>query len=132
MFGIWLKVEGYCIYVMGKWNLGYILVILLSVCGFDCIFIFDLIGVDNFEKKFYLLIYGELLWFVDGELIDFFDDFYFFEFFVDKMFEFFDGGEIGSLFFGVVLFQVVYMFVQVFCEFIEWYDGVYDEGWEVF
>lgn len=115
-------------FMMGKWYFGSDEGELFDGYGFDCFFVFDVFGVDNWEDKFFMLFYRDVFWFEDGSLVSLLEDFYFFEFIVDKMIEYVVE-EFGILFFVYLVFQVIYIFVQVLFEFIVNYQGIYDDGW---
>ena len=125
---------GYRTYLSGKWNLGHTPTSLPSARGFDRSFALEATGADNFEKKPYLPIYGEPPWFADGEPTDLPDGFYSSEHLVDKLVEFIDADRATVPeplpFFAYLAFQAVHLPVQAPREFIERYEGVYDEGWD--
>ena len=129
-----LRAAGYRTYLSGKWNLGHTPTSLPSARGFDRTFALDATGADNFEKKPYLPIYGEPPWFADGEPTDLPDDFYSSEYLVDKLIEFIEADRAGLAeprpFFAYLAFQAVHLPVQAPREFIERYEGTYDEGWD--
>lgn len=129
-----LRAAGYRTYLSGKWNLGHGPTSLPSARGFDRTFALDATGADNFEKKPYLPIYGEPPWFADGEPTDLPADFYSSEHLVDRLVEFIDRDRVTDgerrPFFAYLAFQAVHLPVQAPREFIESYEGVYDEGWE--
>lgn len=129
-----LRAAGYRTYLSGKWNLGHAPTSLPSARGFDRTFALDATGADNFEKKPYLPIYGEPPWFADGEPTDLPADFYSSEHLVDRLVEFIDTDRVTDgerrPFFAYLAFQAVHLPVQAPREFIEGYEGVYDEGWE--
>ncbi|MYD99598.1 MAG: sulfatase-like hydrolase/transferase [Gammaproteobacteria bacterium] len=129
-----LRDAGYRTYLSGKWNLGHTPTSLPSARGFDRTFALDSTGADNFEKKPYLPIYGEPPWFADGKPTDLPDDFYSSEHLVDKLVEFIAADRTSATqprpFFAYLAFQAVHLPVQAPREFIERYEGVYDEGWD--
>ena len=129
-----LRDAGYRTYLSGKWNLGHTPASLPSARGFDRTFALDSTGADNFEKKPYLPIYGEPPWFADGKPTDLPDDFYSSEHLVDKLVEFIEADRAALAepqpFFAYLAFQAVHLPVQAPREFIERYEGVYDEGWD--
>lgn len=129
-----LRAAGYRTYLSGKWNLGHTPTSLPSARGFDRTFALDATGADNFEKKPYLPIYGEPPWFADGEPTDLPDDFYSSEHLVDKLVEFIEVDRATLAepkpFFAYLAFQAVHLPVQAPREFIERYEGTYDEGWD--
>ena len=130
-----LKSAGYQTYLSGKWNLGHSETTLPSRRGFDRTFTLDSTGADNYEKKPYLPIYDTPPWFEDGVPTELPDDFYSSEFLVDKLIEYIKAGESSQTerqpFFAYLGFQAIHLPVQAPKEFIQKYEGVYDEGWEV-
>lgn len=129
-----LRAAGYRTYLSGKWNLGHTPTSLPSARGFDRTFALDATGADNFEKKPYLPIYGEPPWFADGQPTDLPDDFYSSEHLVDKLVEFIEADRATLAepkpFFAYLAFQAVHLPVQAPREFIERYEGTYNEGWD--
>lgn len=129
-----LRDAGYRTYLSGKWNLGHTPTSLPSARGFDRTFALDATGADNFEKKPYLPINGEPPWFADGKPTDLPDDFYSSEHLVDKLVEFMEADRDALAeprpFFAYLAFQAVHLPVQAPREFIERYEGTYDEGWD--
>lgn len=127
-----LQDEGYHTYLAGKWHLGKEVDQLPSRRGFERTVALADTGADNWEQKPYIPIYEKANWFADGEVMTLPDDFYSSRFLVDKTIEFIDSNsDSGSPFFAYVPFQAVHTPVQAPQEFIEKYEGVYDEGWHV-
>ena len=127
-----LQDEGYHTYLAGKWHLGKEVDQLPSRRGFERTVALADTGADNWEQKPYIPIYEKANWFGDGEVMTLPDDFYSSRFLVDKTIEFIDSNsDSGSPFFAYVPFQAVHTPVQAPQEFIEKYEGVYDEGWHV-
>ena len=127
-----LKNNGYRTYMTGKWHLGHTETTLPSKRGFDRTFILDASGADNWEHKPYLATQdAKPPWFQDGELVDLPDDFYSSKTYVDKMISFMkEEEEKEDPFFAFIAFQAIHIPVQAPKEFVEKYQGVYDEGWE--
>ncbi len=127
-----LQDGGYHTYLAGKWHLGKEVDQLPSRRGFERTVALADTGADNWEQKPYIPIYEKANWFADGEVMTLPDDFYSSRFLVDKTIEFIDSNsDSGSPFFAYVSFQAVHTPVQAPQEFIEKYEGVYDEGWRV-
>ena len=126
-----LKNNGYRTYMTGKWHLGHTETTLPSKRGFDRTFILDASGADNWEHKPYLATQdAKPPWFQDGELVDLPDDFYSSKTYVDKMISFMkEEEEKEDPFFAFIAFQAIHIPVQAPKEFVEKYQGVYDEGW---
>jgi arylsulfatase A-like enzyme len=127
-----LKNNGYRTYMTGKWHLGHTETTLPSKRGFDRTFILDASGADNWEHKPYLATQdAKPPWFQDGKLVDLPDDFYSSKTYVDKMISFMkEEEEKEDPFFAFIAFQAIHIPVQAPKEFVEKYQGVYDEGWE--
>lgn len=125
-----LKRNGYRTYATGKWHLGHTENTLPSKRGFDRTFILDASGADNYEHKAYLPTQSKPPWFEDGQPIDLPEDFYSSRNLVDKMIEFMEEApDKDRPFFSYLAFQAVHIPVQAPKEFIDKYEGVYDEGW---
>ncbi len=126
-----LKSAGYRTYMTGKWHLGKDPRSLPNARGFDRSFALEASGADNWEQKPYLPIYPEAPWFEDGEPTTLPDDFYSSRFLVDKLIEYIDSGQDAEQpFFAYLAFQAVHIPVQAPREYVERYNGVYDEGWD--
>lgn len=127
-----LRDAGYHTYMAGKWHLGHSPELLPSARGFDRTTALADSGADNWEQKPYLPIYEQANWFADGERFDLPDDFYSSRFLVDKIIGFIDSNAGSEApFFAYLPFQAVHIPVQAPQSFIDRYEGVYDDGWEV-
>ncbi|MFN4354543.1 arylsulfatase [Parvibaculum sp.] len=127
-----LQKAGYRTAVTGKWHLGHTPSALPPSHGFDRSFVLDASGADNWEQRSYLPIYSDAPWFEDGEAASLPEDFYSSQFIVDKAIDYIEEGEGASTpFFAYLAFQAVHIPVQAPREFVEKYEGVYAEGWEV-
>lgn len=126
--------HGYDTFITGKWHLGHEERNLPQNRGFDRSYILDGSGADNFEHRPYLPVQGKPKWFKDGAPVDLPDDYYSSRFLVDQMINFTKearaSGE-DNPFFAYIGFQAVHIPVQAPREFIEKYEGVYDDGWDV-
>ena len=126
-----LEDAGYHTYMAGKWHLGSAPEKLPSRRGFQRTVALMDSGADNWEQKPYLPIYEAANWYADGERFNLPDDFYSSRFLVDKTIEFIDSNLTdGKPFFAYLPFQAVHIPVQAPQEFIDKYEGVYDEGWD--
>ncbi len=115
----------------GKWHLGHGEGAHPAARGFDRSFALEASGADNWERKSYLPIYDDAPWYEDGKPADLPEDFYSSEFIVDKTIEYLEESrDEGRPFFSYVAFMAIHIPVQAPREFIEKYEGVYDEGWE--
>jgi len=127
-----LRDAGYHTYMAGKWHLGHSPELLPSARGFDRTVALADSGADNWAQKPYLPIYEQANWFADGERFDLPDDFYSSRYLIDKTIEFIESNaESDTPFFAYVPFQAVHIPVQAPQSFIDRYEGVYDDGWEV-
>jgi len=126
-----LRTAGYATYITGKWHLGHSPESLPVARGFDRSFILDASGADNWSQRPYLPQYAQADWYEGASRGDLPDDFYSSEFLVDQMIDYIDGTVPGQPFFSMIGFQAIHIPVQAPREFIERYNGVYDQGWEV-
>lgn len=127
-----LKAAGYRTYMTGKWHLGREEGDLPNHHGFDRSFALDASGADNWEQKSYLPFYSFAPWYEDGAPADLPEDFYSSKFLVDKMIDYLEedaGSE--TPFLAYVGFQAIHIPIQAPREFINRYEGVFDEGWNV-
>ncbi|MEM6319302.1 MAG: arylsulfatase [Bacteroidota bacterium] len=129
--GTHLKRRGYRTYTTGKWHLGHTEKTLPTKRGFDRSFILDASGADNYEHKAYLPTQSKPPWFADGKEIDLPADFYSSRNLVDKMMQFMDEEPNQEKpFFSYIAFQAIHIPVQAPKEFIDKYEGVYEDGWD--
>ena len=127
-----LKENGYSTYITGKWHLGHTEKTLPSKRGFNRSYILNASGADNYEHKAYLPTQSKPKWFKDGKAINLPEDFYSSRNFVDEMMQFMEEEpNKESPFFAYLAFQAIHIPVQAPKEFIQKYEGVYDEGWDV-
>ena len=127
-----LKENGYSTYITGKWHLGHTEKTLPSKRGFNRSYILNASGADNYEHKAYLPTQSKPKWFKDGKAIDLPKDFYSSRNLVDEMMQFMEEEpNKESPFFAYLAFQAIHVPVQAPKEFIQKYEGVYDEGWDV-
>ncbi|ABS63628.1 sulfatase [Parvibaculum lavamentivorans DS-1] len=126
-----LSAAGYRTMMTGKWHLGHGEGAHPAARGFDRSFALEASGADNWEKKSYLPIYDDAPWYEDGKPTDLPEDFYSSEFLIDKMIEYLEEDkDEGRPFFSYVAFQAIHIPLQAPREFVEKYEGVYDEGWD--
>ena len=127
-----LKQNGYRTYITGKWHLGHTEKTLPNKRGFDRSYILGASGADNYEQKAYLPTQDKPKWFEDDKPISLPEDFYSSRNLVDKMMEFMEEDpNKQDPFFAYLAFQAIHIPVQAPKEFIQKYDGVYDEGWDI-
>lgn len=126
-----LKAVGYRTYMTGKWHLGRGEGELPNSHGFDRSFALGASGADNWEQKPYMPYYSYAPWFEDGEPVDLPEDFYSSEFMIDKMIDYLDkGAKEDSPFLAYIAFQAIHISVQAPREFVDHYEGVFDDGWQ--
>ncbi|MCE7999744.1 MAG: arylsulfatase [Rhodobiaceae bacterium] len=127
-----LKTAGYRTYMTGKWHLGREEGDLPNHHGFDRSFALDAPGADNWEQKSYLPFYSFAPWYEDGAPADLPEDFYSSKFLVDKMIDYLEeDADKEAPFLAYVGFQAIHIPIQAPREFIDRYEGVFDEGWHV-
>lgn len=124
-----LRAVGYATYMTGKWHLGQSAASLPSARGFDRSFILDASGADNWEHRTYAPMYADADWFEDGRRVRLPEDFYSSRFLVDKMLAYIEQTQADQPFLAYIGFQAIHIPVQAPREFVDRYDGVYDEGW---
>lgn len=126
-----LKQNGYNTYISGKWHLGHSENTLPTKRGFDRSFILDASGADNYEHRPYLPTQSKPPWFEDGKEIDLPEDFYSSRNLVDKMIGFMEEEQNTSQpFFSYLAFQAIHIPVQAPKEFVDKYEGIYNDGWD--
>jgi len=125
-----LQQAGYQTFVSGKWGIGAIGTNLPDRFGFDRSWVLDATGSSNYEAKTYLPIYKHVSWFEDGEPTTLPESFYSSRNIVDRMIRYVDDADPDRPFFGYLSFQAVHIPVQVPEEYVDRYDGVFDQGWE--
>jgi arylsulfatase A-like enzyme len=126
-----LAKAGYQTYVTGKWGIGETGANLPNRFGFHRSYVMDATGGSNYDNSHYLLGYDRVEWFEDGKPISLPEDFYSSRNLVDKMIEYVDAGKPDKPFFAYLSLQAVHIPVQVPRPYVDAYDGVFDEGWDV-
>ena len=127
-----LNDSGYNTYITGKWHLGHTEKTLASKRGFDRSYILDASGADNYEQRPYLPTQSKPKWFKDGEAINLPADFYSSKNLVDEMMQFMEEETEKELpFFAYLAFQAIHIPIQAPKEFVDNYDGVYEQGWDI-
>lgn len=124
-----LRAAGYRTLMSGKWHLGEAAAEMPQNHGFDRSFSLAASGADNWEDKSYMPFYKDAPWWEDGKEAELPEDFYSSEFIVDKMVAYLQETDRDQPFFAYLPFQAIHIPVQAPPEFIEKYDGVYDDGW---
>ncbi len=129
--GTLLSDAGYQTYVTGKWGIGATGANLPNAFGFDRSYVMDATGGSNYDAKPYLPGSHAVDWFEDGAAITLPDDYYSSRSLVDKMIEYVDAGDRDRPFFAFLSLQAVHMPVQAPVSYIDAYNGVFDDGWDV-
>ena len=126
-----LKDNGYQTYVSGKWGIGKSGQNLPHRFGFERSFVLDATGASNYQEKPYLMLYDEVKWFEDGKRTHLPDDFYSSRNLVDKLINFIDQGDDNKPFLAYLSLQAIHMPVQVPKQYVDNYNGVFDQGWDI-
>jgi arylsulfatase len=125
-----LRDGGYHTYMVGKWHLGSSAENIPHGRGFDRSFTLMESGADNWVKQPYGPMYDKVHYFEDDKEVDLpTEDYFSTDYYTDKIIEYIDANDGDSKpFFAFVSYQAVHMPHQAPREFIDKYDGVYDEG----
>jgi arylsulfatase A-like enzyme len=126
-----LKESGYQTFVSGKWGIGESGANLPSKFGFERSFVLDATGASNYDHRPYIPISTTATWFEDGEPTTLPEDFYSSRNLVDKLIGYIDDAESEQPFFAYLPFMAIHMPLQVPKEYIDKYNGVFDQGWDV-
>ena len=124
-----LRADGYRTLMVGKWHLGEKADQMPQAHGFDRSFALAASGADNWDDKSYMPFYPDAPWFEDGVETSLPDDFYSSKFIVDRMITYLKETDSEKPFLAYLPFQAIHIPVQAPSEFIEKYDGRYDDGW---
>jgi len=127
-----LQDAGYHTYMTGKWHLGSKPGSIPHDRGFEKSFILAESGADNWVEQPYAPFYERVHYFEDGELASLpKEDYFSSNFYTDRMIEYIDSNlDDGKPFLAWVGYQAMHYPHQAPKEFIDKYDGVYDEGFE--
>ncbi|TLP61388.1 arylsulfatase [Parasedimentitalea maritima] len=128
-----LQDAGYHTYMTGKWHLGSKPGSIPHDRGFEKSFILAESGADNWVEQPYAPFYERVHYFEDGELASLpKEDYFSSNFYTDRMIEYIDSNlDDGKPFLAWVGYQAMHYPHQAPKEFIDKYDGVYDQGFEV-
>ncbi len=129
--GTALSRAGYQTYVTGKWGIGEVGANLPHQFGFDRSYVMDATGGGNYDAKPYLPGSHSVEWFEDGKPVALPEDFYSSRTLVDKMIEYVDSGDRDRPFFAYLSLQAAHMPIQAPAEYVDRYNGAFDEGWDV-
>ena len=121
---------GYNTYMVGKWHLGHSDDTLPSARGFDKTFALMESGADNWVEQPYGPMYEAVHYFENGKPVSLPTDGYFSsDFYTNRVIENIEADrESGKPFFAYVAYQAVHYPHQAPQEFIDKYNGVYDDG----
>ena len=125
-----LKENGYQTFVSGKWGIGRVGKNLPHRFGFDRSFVLDATGASNYRETPYLALYKDVKWFEDGKRVSLPEDFYSSRDIVNKMIGYIDEADQDKAFLGYLSLQAIHIPVQVPLEYIDKYNGVFDQGWD--
>ncbi|MDT0596464.1 arylsulfatase [Glaciecola petra] len=126
-----LRGVGYQTFVSGKWGIGRVGANLPHRFGFDRSFVLDATGGSNYREAPYMPLYKDVKWFEDGERTNLPPDFYSSRDLVEKMISYVDSADKDRPFFGFLSLQAIHIPVQAPIEYIENYNGVFDQGWDI-
>ena len=127
-----LRDGGYHTYMVGKWHLGHTDDTLPSARGFEKTFALMESGADNWVEQPYGPMYKAVSYFENGKQIKLPTENYFStDFYTRRIIENIEANRSdGKPFFAYVAYQAVHYPHQAPREFIEKYNGVYDDGFE--
>ncbi len=126
-----MKDAGYHTYMAGKWHLGHSESTIPYAKGFERSFALMESGADNWIHQSYAPFYDAVHYFDDDKEVKLPTENYFStNHYTDKMISYIKSNkEDGKPFFGYLSFQAVHYPHQAPIEFIDKYNGVYDNGW---
>lgn len=127
-----LKDAGYHTYMTGKWHLGHEPGTLAYDRGFDKSFMLAESGADNWVEQPYAPFYERVHYYQDDQLTSLpTEDYYSSDFWTQTMIDYIDSNiDDGKPFLAWLGYQAVHYPHQAPKEFIDKYNGVYDEGFE--
>lgn len=128
-----LKDAGYHTYMAGKWHLGSTSETSPAARGFEKSFNLAESGADNWIEQPYAPMYKRVHYFEDGKETSLpKENYYSSDFYTQKIIDYIESDrESGKPFFVWLGYQAVHYPHQAPKEFIDKYNGVYDEGWDV-
>lgn len=127
-----LKDAGYHTYMTGKWHLGHEPGTIAFDRGFEKSFMLAESGADNWVEQPYAPFYDRVHYYQDSELVSLpTEDYYSSDFWTQTMIDYIGSNlDDGKPFLAWVGYQAVHYPHQAPKEFIDKYDGVYDDGFE--
>ena len=130
-----LNDSGYHTYLAGKWHIGQAPGTRPHERGFERSFALMQGGASHFsDMKRMLSVYPETVYLDDGVKVESLpDDFYSSAFYTDRIIENIEANKNdGAPFFAWLAFTAPHWPLQVPTEYLDLYDGVYDEGYDTF
>ena len=126
-----LKDAGYNTYMAGKWHLGKSPTTIPYARGFDRSFALMESGADNYVEQPYSAMYQRVHYFEDDKEVSLPTENYFStDYYTNKIIDYIGSNkEDGKPFFAYVAYQAVHYPHQAPKEYIDKYNGYYDEGW---
>lgn len=127
-----LKDSGYHTYMAGKWHLGGTPDAIPFARGFEKSFALAESGADNWVEMPYAPIYERVHYYEDENLTSLpTENYYSSDFYTQRIIDNIESNrEDGKPFFAWLGYQAVHYPHQAPKEFIDKYNGVYDEGWD--
>jgi len=123
---------GYHTYMAGKWHLGSEPEQRPNARGFERSFALRSGGASHFADAHDLFDDDATYWRDDVELDELPEGFYSSEFYTDTMLDYIEEGRAdGKPFFGYLAYTAVHWPVQVPEDWLDRYEGRYDDGWDV-
>ena len=126
-----IRDNGYHTYMVGKWHLGKSENSIPYARGFDRSFALMESGADNWVQQPYAPLYTAVHYYEDEKEVQLPEEDYFSsDYYTDKVISYMRENQVSEKpFFAYVAYQAVHMPHQAPKEFIDKYNGVYDNGW---
>ncbi len=126
-----LQDAGYHTYMVGKWHLGSDVENIPHARGFERSFALMESGADNWVNMPYGPLYERVHYYEDDREVDLPEDYFSTDYYTDKVIEFIGSNAADDApFFAYVSYQAVHMPHQAPREYVDKYNGVYDDGWD--
>ena len=126
-----LRDSGYHTYMVGKWHLGHTKESIPYARGFEHSFALMESGADNWVQQPYVPAYDAVHYFEDDREVQLpIENYFSTNHYTDKIIDWIDSNsDDGKPFFAFVSYQAVHYPHQAPRDFIDKYNGVYDDGW---